>query len=165
MSCHIMPYRDAPHWLAVQRASWAHPHGPDSSFGQAALQHPVVQVSHNDAKAYCKHVGQYSVNLTSDLTATATAAAAAAIVTTATRIPPILYHNCCMTKQTDASNFCVLYLYVSSVCYCGGGGGCTGKRLPTEKEWEFAARGGLQKSSYHWGDEHTDDSYKLYNGE
>ena len=50
--------RDAPHWLAVQRASWAHPHGPDSSFGLKALQHPVVQVSHNDAKAYCKHVGQ-----------------------------------------------------------------------------------------------------------
>jgi formylglycine-generating enzyme len=46
----------APWWVRVDGADWAHPHGPDQSAEDRA-NYPAVQVSWNDAQAYCDWAG------------------------------------------------------------------------------------------------------------
>ncbi len=56
--------------------------------------------------------------------------------------PPLPRHPAVHVSHADAAAFCA----------------AAGKRLPTEREWEYAARGGLEGKRFTWGDDDSESA-------
>ncbi len=81
---------------------------------------------------------------------------------------PKIYHNGDYLKHWDINNYPSAKAnhpvtnvgWYTAVAYCQW----AGKRLPTEAEWDYAARGGLIGKAFPWGDEPADKSRVNFGG-
>ena len=67
--------------------------------------------------------------------------------------PAVASHSHCNAAHRDRPEYpinCVTWAQADAFC------SARGQRLPSEVEWEFAARGGAQQLKYPWGDESPD---------
>jgi sulfatase modifying factor 1 len=69
-------------------------------------------------------------------------------------------------RFNDPNQPVVAVSWNDAISYCNWLGSVKGGRfrLPTEAEWEFAARGGLDGKRYPWGDDAPDDSMRHLTG-
>ena len=82
-----------------------------------------------------------------------TVAAYGECVTSGSCTPAVASHGQCNAAHHDRADYpinCVTWSQADAYC------AARGERLPTEPEWEFAARGGEQYLKYPWGDDAPD---------